>query len=89
MDSVNKEVIQVRNSILGFVVNLQISRQISSIGMSCSSLLIHLSLVLEIWHDFLLYKFKHQDPSTKANDVPPTLVQEQQYFLENTPTLPL
>lgn len=48
MDSVNKEVIQVRNSILGFVVNLQISRQISSIGMSCSSLLIHLSLVLEI-----------------------------------------
>lgn len=35
MDSVNKEVTQVRNSILGFVVNLQISRQLSSMGMSC------------------------------------------------------
>lgn len=32
MDPVNKEVIQVRNPISGFVVILQISRQISSTG---------------------------------------------------------
>lgn len=32
MDSVNKEVIQVRNSISGFIVILQISQHISSIG---------------------------------------------------------
>lgn len=32
MDSVNKEVIQVRNSILGFIVIIQINQQIGSIG---------------------------------------------------------
>lgn len=48
MDSVNKEVTQVRNSILGFVVNLQISRQLSSMGMSCPALLFYFWFVLKI-----------------------------------------
>lgn len=41
MDSVNREVIQVRHSILGFVVILQISQEMSSIGTRsafCSNL---------------------------------------------------
>lgn len=48
MASVNKEVTQVRNSILGFVVNLQISRQLSLTGMSCSGLVFYFWFVLEI-----------------------------------------
>lgn len=48
MASVNKEVTQVRNSIFGFVVNLQISRQLSLTGMSCSGLVFYFWFVLEI-----------------------------------------